>query len=118
MKKKFSFAAIMSLLTGRNLGGVSYEEACRFLEFLLNIEEPPYKKATPVLFEEARTTLSQEFPRFGDDDMHLAVRVLTSRLEIYFEKSPQDICDEWLSEQSARLGIGLHELIEVTKPAG
>ena len=116
MTEKFSFVAIMALLTTRNLGDCSYLDALRLTEFLLRIERPPYKRSVLDLFKEAQAILSQQFPQFADIDMQLEIKTLTAEINTAWDKSAITVCDDWILKQSIRLGLSLDEPIEVSQP--
>lgn len=106
----------MVLLTARSLGGNSLAECLDLIDFLLGEKHSKMIKLSEMV-KVAQPLLIQQFPRFSDAAMQMALRSLTFRIETdILGKPPQQICDEWLKEQSARLGIGLHELIEVRAP--
>lgn len=117
MKKPFSFAALMSIVTSRHLAPTLKEQydLLNHLTGCGTIEKAPYGQ---MLYAHAQNALFEQFPALGDGHTQFAMGKLILMLETEAGKQqPKELILGWLSEQAIRLGIDLNEPVMVEEPA-
>ena len=113
MKKPFSFAALMSIVTTRNLTP-TIDEQLDLLQHLTGCREVGGSPNGQMLYARAQNVLLKQFPALGDEHARFAMGELTSMLETETGKQqPEELALGWLSKQALRLGMDLNEPVMV-----
>ena len=113
MKKSFSFAALMSIVTSRNLAPTLVEQ----YDLLRHLTGCGTVGGTPdgqMLYARAQKVLFEQFPALGDGATQFAMGQLILMLETEDgKKRPEELVLGWLSSQALRLGMDLNEPVMV-----
>ena len=112
MSQTFSFAAIMSLVTGSNLADDNFIEASKLARFLFDKEQHGH---TALI--KAQGILARQFPGLSGKEMRSHEDQLIMLLETSEGKiNPKIVIAEWLLQQASRLGLDPDVPVEVDEP--
>jgi hypothetical protein len=111
--KNFSFAAVMSIVTRRNLTE-SLEEQYSLLDHLLGGPVERNHDLNDETYQSAGEVLSVQFPTLWDGQMQFHTGMLIEMLKTESGKqNPKALMLGWLSEQAVRLGFDMNEMVGV-----
>lgn len=117
MKKPFSFAALMSIVTSRHLAP-TLDEQHDLLRHLTGCGTVGGSPDGQMLYARAQKALSEQFPALGDGRTQFAMGELILMLDTEAGKQqPKELILGWLSKQALRLGMDLNEPVMVEEPA-
>ena len=117
MKKSFSFAALMSIVTSRNLT-LTLDEQYDLLRHLAGCGTVGGSPDSQMLYARAQKTLFRQFPALRDEHMQFATGELILMLDTEVGKrQPKELILGWLTQQALRLGMDLNEPVMVEEPA-
>lgn len=117
MKKPFAFAALMSVVTSRQLTP-TLDEHHSLLRHLTGCGTVGGTPDGQKLYARAQEALFEQFPALGDGDTMFATGELILMLETDAGKQqPKELILGWLSQQALRLGMDLNEPVMVEELA-
>lgn len=113
MKKPFSFAALMSIVTSRHLAP-TLDEQYNLLRHLTGCGTVGGMPDGQMLYARAQKVLFEQFPSLGDGATQLEVDHLILMLKTESgKKQPKELILGWLSSQALRLGMDFYEPVMV-----
>ncbi len=112
MRKHFSFAALMSIVTGRLLS--TLDEQTELLRHLTGSGALAGDFDGERHYQAARQVLYKQFPMFANGDMQFAVGKIIETLNTPLGKhEPEPLILGWLSKQAVRLNMDITQPVEV-----